>query len=160
MRDSLFNRQELHRFSVLTCRPGGNIGNAKLEGSPRRLGSVARPYNWCSSQFSSSLCGLRSPQQPVRKDGSRVGHRYLTIVETRLLKKLRPSRWPAFIMVAWGLVTTLMGIRAELLWPSYCPAVPCASQRLASSRRCGMRSRWQQMQAMLNETLTFVLVFA
>lgn len=27
-----------------------------------------------------------------------------------MLKKLRPSRWLPFIMVAWGVVMTLMGI--------------------------------------------------
>lgn len=48
-------------------------------------------YNWCLTIFFFSYAAFEVPSN-------------------LLLKKLRPSRWLPIIMLAWGLVMTLMGI--------------------------------------------------
>ncbi|KAI0126752.1 major facilitator superfamily domain-containing protein [Xylariales sp. AK1849] len=69
----------------------GNIGNAKIEGLQEDLGLQPDQYNWCLTVFFFSYAAFEVPSN-------------------LLLKKLRPSRWLPFIMVAWGTVMTLMGI--------------------------------------------------
>lgn len=71
--------------------PGGNIGNAKIEGLQEDLGLKSYEYNWCLTAFFFTYAAFEVPSN-------------------LLLKKLRPSRWLPSIMVAWGVVMTLMGI--------------------------------------------------
>jgi len=68
----------------------GNIGNAKIEGLRGGLHLTGPQYNWTLTIFffSYSLFGVPS---------------------NLLLKKPRPSIWLRMIMVAWGVVMTLMG---------------------------------------------------
>lgn len=73
------------------CAPGGNIGNAKIEGLQEDLNMTSDQYNWCLTVFFFSYAAFEVPSN-------------------LLLKKLRPSRWLPLIMVAWGTVMTLMGI--------------------------------------------------
>lgn len=75
----------------LTTIPGGNIGNAKIEGLQEDLGLQSFEYNWCLTAFFFTYAAFEVPSN-------------------LLLKRLRPSRWLPAIMVAWGLVMTLMGI--------------------------------------------------
>lgn len=70
---------------------GGNIGNAKIEGLQEDLGMSGDEYNWCLTVFFFTYAAFEVPSN-------------------LLLKRLRPSRWLPTIMVAWGLVMTLMGI--------------------------------------------------
>lgn len=77
--------------SRLTFQPGGNIGNAKIEGLQEDLGMTADQYNWCLTVFFFTYAAFEVPSN-------------------LLLKKLRPSVWLPTIMIAWGLVMTLMGI--------------------------------------------------
>lgn len=72
-------------------RLGGNIGNAKIEGLQEDLGLRSYEYNWCLTAFFFTYAAFEVPSN-------------------LLLKKLRPSRWLPAIMVAWGVVMTLMGI--------------------------------------------------
>ena len=81
----------MNKTSNLTHPAGGNIGNAKIEGLQEDLGMQADQYNWCLTIFFFSYAAFEVPSN-------------------LLLKKLRPSRWLPFIMVAWGTVMTLMGI--------------------------------------------------
>ena len=69
----------------------GNIGNAKIEGLQEDLGLTADQYNMCLTVFFFTYAAFEVPSN-------------------LLLKKLRPSRWLPTIMVAWGVVMTLMGI--------------------------------------------------
>ncbi|EXF85313.1 major facilitator superfamily transporter [Colletotrichum fioriniae PJ7] len=69
----------------------GNIGNAKIEGLQEDLGMTADQYNWCLTVFFFTYAAFEVPSN-------------------LLLKKLRPSVWLPTIMVAWGVVMTLMGI--------------------------------------------------
>lgn len=70
---------------------GGNIGNAKIEGLQEDLHMSGPQYNWCLTVFFFTYAAFEVPSN-------------------LLLKKLRPSRWLPAIMVAWGIVMTLMGI--------------------------------------------------
>lgn len=70
---------------------GGNIGNAKIEGLQEDLGMTADEYNWCLTAFFFTYAAFEVPSN-------------------LMLKKLKPSRWLPTIMVAWGVVMTLMGI--------------------------------------------------
>lgn len=70
---------------------GGNIGNAKIEGLQEDLGLLGYQYNWCLTAFFFTYAAFEVPSN-------------------LLLKRLRPSRWLPTIMVAWGLVMTLMGL--------------------------------------------------
>jgi len=76
---------------LLSFLDRGNIGNAKIEGLQEDLGMTGPQYNWCLTVFFFTYAAFEVPSN-------------------LLLKKLRPSRWLPTIMVAWGLVMTLMGI--------------------------------------------------
>lgn len=65
--------------------------NAKIEGLSDDLGLTGAQYNWCLTAFFFTYCAFEVPSN-------------------MLLKKLRPSIWLPTIMVAWGVVMTLMGI--------------------------------------------------
>ncbi|KAJ5674075.1 Major facilitator superfamily domain general substrate transporter [Penicillium macrosclerotiorum] len=69
----------------------GNIGNAKIEGLVDDLHMTGPQYNWTLTVFFFTYCVFELPSN-------------------LLLKKLRPSRWLPLIMVAWGIVMTLMGV--------------------------------------------------
>ncbi|KAF1739014.1 putative transporter C11D3.18C [Beauveria bassiana] len=76
---------------VIANQPRGNIGNANIEGLSEDLRLTPDQYNWCLTVFFFTYAFFEVPSN-------------------LMLKKLRPSRWLPSIMVAWGLVTTLMGI--------------------------------------------------
>jgi MFS family permease len=76
---------------LLSFLDRGNIGNAKIEGLTEDLGITGAQYNWCLTVFFFTYAAFEVPSN-------------------LLLKKLRPSVWLPTIMVAWGLVMTLMGI--------------------------------------------------
>ncbi|KLJ05763.1 hypothetical protein EMPG_10803 [Blastomyces silverae] len=69
----------------------GNIGNAKIEGLEADLGLSGSQYNWCLTVFFFPYAFFELPSNLV-------------------LTKMRPSVWFPLIMIAWGLVMTLMGI--------------------------------------------------
>ncbi len=77
--------------SALTPYIGGNIGNANIEGLSDDLHLTPDQYNWCLTVFFFTYAAFEVPSN-------------------LMLKKLRPSRWLPTIMVAWGVVMTLMGI--------------------------------------------------
>ncbi|KAJ0323063.1 hypothetical protein COL5a_008511 [Colletotrichum fioriniae] len=81
----------LDEKKILRKVRGGNIGNAKIEGLQEDLGMTADQYNWCLTVFFFTYAAFEVPSN-------------------LLLKKLRPSVWLPTIMVAWGVVMTLMGI--------------------------------------------------
>lgn len=76
---------------LLSFLDRGNIGNAKIEGLTEDLGMTGAQYNWCLTVFFFTYAAFEVPSN-------------------LLLKKLRPSIWLPTIMVAWGIVMTLMGI--------------------------------------------------
>jgi|TARA_R110002003_G_scaffold144_5_gene13357 MFS family permease len=76
---------------LLSFLDRGNIGNAKIEGLQEDLGMSGAQYNWCLTVFFFTYAAFEVPSN-------------------LLLKKLRPSVWLPTIMVAWGVVMTLMGI--------------------------------------------------
>ncbi|OAQ60472.1 MFS nicotinic acid transporter Tna1 [Pochonia chlamydosporia 170] len=76
---------------LLSFLDRGNIGNAEVEGLSADLGILPDQYNWCLTVFFFTYAAFEVPSN-------------------LLLKKLRPSRWLPTIMVAWGLVMTLMGL--------------------------------------------------
>ncbi|KAG4422013.1 hypothetical protein IFR04_004872 [Cadophora malorum] len=76
---------------LLSFLDRGNIGNAKIEGLTETLNMTGPQYNWCLTVFFFTYCAFEVPSN-------------------LLLKKLRPSIWLPTIMVAWGIVMTLMGI--------------------------------------------------
>ncbi|OLN81350.1 putative transporter C1002.16c-like protein 17 [Colletotrichum chlorophyti] len=76
---------------LLSFLDRGNIGNAKIEGLQEDLNMTADQYNWCLTVFFFTYAAFEVPSN-------------------LLLKKLRPSVWLPTIMVAWGIVMTLMGI--------------------------------------------------
>ncbi|KAI0176135.1 MFS general substrate transporter [Hypoxylon sp. FL1284] len=76
---------------LLSFLDRGNIGNAKIEGLQEDLGMSSDEYNWCLTVFFFTYAAFEVPSN-------------------LLLKRLRPSRWLPFIMIAWGAVMTLMGI--------------------------------------------------
>ncbi|KAF2631609.1 MFS general substrate transporter [Macroventuria anomochaeta] len=76
---------------LLSFLDRGNIGNAKIEGLVETLGMSGAQYNWCLTVFFFTYAAFEVPSN-------------------LLLKKLRPSIWLPTIMVAWGIVMTLMGI--------------------------------------------------
>ncbi|KAF2733828.1 MFS general substrate transporter [Polyplosphaeria fusca] len=75
---------------LLSFLDRGNIGNAKIEGLVEDLGMTGPQYNWCLTVFFFTYAAFEVPSN-------------------LLLKKLRPSIWLPTIMVAWGIVMTLMG---------------------------------------------------
>ncbi|KAG6041195.1 hypothetical protein E4U41_005685 [Claviceps citrina] len=76
---------------LLSFLDRGNIGNAEVEGLSKSLNIAPDQYNWCLTVFFFTYAAFEVPSN-------------------LLLKKLRPSRWLPAIMVAWGLVLTLMGL--------------------------------------------------
>lgn len=76
---------------LLSFLDRGNIGNAKIEGLQEDLNMTDDQYNWCLTVFFFTYAAFEVPSNLV-------------------LKKLRPSIWLPSIMVAWGIVMTLMGI--------------------------------------------------
>lgn len=76
---------------LLSFLDRGNIGNAKIEGLVEDLGMTGSQYNWTLTVFFFTYAAFEVPSN-------------------LLLKKLRPSIWLPTIMVAWGVVMTLMGI--------------------------------------------------
>ncbi|CAF1199107.1 unnamed protein product [Adineta steineri] len=68
-----------------------NIGQAKLDGLMESLKLSSAQYNACLSVFFITYVAFEIPSNLV-------------------LKKLRPSRWIPSIMIAWGIVMTLMGL--------------------------------------------------
>ncbi|KAB8336887.1 hypothetical protein FH972_021195 [Carpinus fangiana] len=76
---------------LLSFLDRGNIGNAKIEGLDIDLNLSGPEYNWCLTAFFFTYCAFEVPSN-------------------MMLKKLRPSIWLPAIMVAWGLVMTLMGL--------------------------------------------------
>ncbi|KXX76189.1 High-affinity nicotinic acid transporter [Madurella mycetomatis] len=76
---------------LLSFLDRGNIGNAKIEGLQEDLKLTDDQYNWCLTAFFFTYAAFEVPSNLV-------------------LKKVRPSIWLPTIMVAWGVVMTLMGI--------------------------------------------------
>ncbi|RDW64658.1 putative major facilitator superfamily permease-4 [Coleophoma cylindrospora] len=76
---------------LLSFLDRGNIGNAKIEGLTETLHMDGPQYNWCLTVFFFTYCVFEIPSN-------------------LMLKRLRPSIWLPTIMVAWGVVMTLMGI--------------------------------------------------
>ncbi|KAF1999008.1 MFS general substrate transporter [Amniculicola lignicola CBS 123094] len=76
---------------LLSFLDRGNIGNARIEGLVDDLGMTGPQYNWCLTVFFFTYAAFEVPSN-------------------LLLKRLRPSIWLPSIMVAWGIVMTLMGI--------------------------------------------------
>jgi sugar phosphate permease len=76
---------------LLSFLDRGNISNAKIEGLQEDLNMKGHEYNWCLTVFFFTYAAFEVPSNI-------------------LMKKLRPSRWLPGIMVAWGIVATLMGI--------------------------------------------------
>lgn len=75
---------------LLSFLDRGNIGNANIEGLSVDLGLVGNQYNLCLTIFFISYCVFEVPANAI-------------------LKMLRPSIWLPSIMIAWGIVMTLMG---------------------------------------------------
>ncbi|BCS22289.1 uncharacterized protein APUU_30514S [Aspergillus puulaauensis] len=69
----------------------GNIGNAKIEGMDKDLGLVGNQYNIASTIFFVPYIIFEVPSNIV-------------------LKKVRPSIWLSFLIIAWGIVMTCMGV--------------------------------------------------
>ncbi|RDW22808.1 major facilitator superfamily domain-containing protein [Yarrowia lipolytica] len=69
----------------------GSIGNANIEGLSVDLGLTGAQYNMCLTVFFFTYSVFEVPSN-------------------MMLKKLKPSIWLPTIMVAWGIVMTLMGI--------------------------------------------------
>ncbi|KAF3025864.1 hypothetical protein E8E14_014799 [Neopestalotiopsis sp. 37M] len=69
----------------------GNIGNAKIEGMDKAIGLVGNQYNIATTIFF-------------------VPYIIFEIPSNIIIKKIRPSYWLSFLMVAWGIVMTCMGV--------------------------------------------------
>ncbi|KAH6624132.1 major facilitator superfamily domain-containing protein [Chaetomium sp. MPI-SDFR-AT-0129] len=76
---------------LLSFLDRGNIGNAKIEHLQENLSLTDDQYNWCLTAFFFTYAAFEVPSNLV-------------------LKKVRPSIWLPTIMVAWGVVMTLMGL--------------------------------------------------
>ena len=90
-RESIRHPARQHNTIKLTSFQGGNIGNAKIEGLQEDLNMTGDQYNWCLTVFFFTYAAFEIPSNLV-------------------IKRLRPSRWLSAIMVAWGVVMTLMGL--------------------------------------------------
>lgn len=94
---TILRKMDLHLIPMLALLyllsflDRGNIGNARIEGLVEDLGMSGPQYNWCLTAFFFTYAAFEVPSN-------------------LLLKKLRPSIWLPSIMVAWGIVMTLMGI--------------------------------------------------
>jgi MFS family permease len=85
----------------LICRP------AKIEGLSEDLHLTGGQYNWALTAFFFTYCAFEVnlpywQHAPLLISGQ--------VPSNMMLKKLRPSIWLPSIMVAWGIVMTLMGI--------------------------------------------------
>ncbi|KAL1841471.1 hypothetical protein VTJ49DRAFT_7026 [Mycothermus thermophilus] len=95
-RKAILRKMDLHLIPVLTLLyllsflDRGNIGNAQIEGLSSSLHLTDAQYNWCLTVFFFTYAGFEVPSN-------------------LMLKRLRPSVWIPSIMVAWGVVVTLMG---------------------------------------------------
>ncbi|CAF1072199.1 unnamed protein product [Adineta steineri] len=78
-------------FCLLSYLDRVNIGQAKLVGLMESLKLTSIRYNVCLSVFFITYVAFEIPSNLV-------------------LKRLRPSRWLPTIMIAWGIVMTLMGL--------------------------------------------------
>ncbi|KAK3302644.1 major facilitator superfamily domain-containing protein [Chaetomium strumarium] len=76
---------------LLSFLDRGNIGNAKIEGLQEDLRLTNDQYNWCLTAFFFTYAAFEVPSN-------------------LMLKRVRPSVWLPAIMVAWGVVMTLMGL--------------------------------------------------
>ncbi|KAK4502735.1 hypothetical protein PRZ48_006161 [Zasmidium cellare] len=76
---------------LLSYLDRGNVANANIEGLSEDLNLTGTQYNLCLTVFFFTYAAFEVPSN-------------------MLLKKLRPSIWLPSIMVAWGVVMTLMGI--------------------------------------------------
>lgn len=76
---------------LLSFLDRGNVGNANIEGLSVDLGLTGPQYNMCLTVFFFTYSAFEVPSNMI-------------------LKKLRPSIWLPTIMVAWGVVMTLMGL--------------------------------------------------
>ncbi|KAJ9419748.1 major facilitator superfamily domain-containing protein [Fusarium oxysporum] len=92
----------------------GNIGNAKIKGLQEDLNMTGIQYNWFLTVFFFTYAAFEVPLN-------------------LLLKKLRPSIWLPTIMVAWGIVMTLMGFVKNYHGLLVARASSSGSQRLARS---------------------------
>jgi sugar phosphate permease len=68
-----------------------NIGQAKIDGLMESINISSAQYNACLSVFFATYVIFEIPSNLI-------------------LKRLRPSRWIPSIMIAWGIVMTLMGL--------------------------------------------------
>ncbi len=93
----LLRKMDLHIIPLLSILyllaylDRGNIGNAKIEGLAEDLNLKGNQYNIALTVFFISYCVFEVPSNMA-------------------LKKLKPSIWLPIIMIAWGVVMTLMGI--------------------------------------------------
>ncbi|CAA7263446.1 unnamed protein product [Cyclocybe aegerita] len=76
---------------LLSFLDRGNIGNARLQGLQSQLELSGTEYNIALTMFFIPYCLFECPANLV-------------------LKRFRPSKWLPGITVAWGIVTTLMGL--------------------------------------------------
>lgn len=97
---------------LLSFLDRGNIGNAKIEGLTEDLNMSGSQYNWCLTYVTPAV-------RSVVKHRLTCTHAFrvffftyaaFEVPSNLLLKRLRPSIWLPTIMVAWGVVMTLMGI--------------------------------------------------
>lgn len=94
---------------LLSFLDRGNIGNAKIEGLVETLGMSNAQYNWCLTVFFFT-CVLTVPLNHLSRVLTQIRYAAFEVPSNLLLKRLRPSIWLPSIMVAWGIVMTLMGI--------------------------------------------------
>ncbi|KKZ61720.1 hypothetical protein EMCG_03749 [[Emmonsia] crescens] len=93
----ILRKMDLHLIPIMSLLyllaflDRGNIGNAKIEGLAEDLRLSGSQYNWCLTVFFFPYAFFELPSNLV-------------------LSKMRPSIWLPLIMIAWGLVMTLMGI--------------------------------------------------
>ncbi|CAF0880085.1 unnamed protein product [Adineta steineri] len=90
--DDVYKAQLDHNISQLIMEAnGGSTPPTKLDGLMESLKLTSIQYNTCLSIFYITYVAFEIPSNLV-------------------LKKLRPSRWIPMIMIAWGIVVTLMGL--------------------------------------------------
>lgn len=96
-RKKLLRKMDWHLMPMLTLLylmsflDRGNIGNARIEGIVEDLRLTGPQFNWAITVFFFTYCVFEVPSN-------------------MLLKRFRPSIYLPTIMVAWGIVMTLMGI--------------------------------------------------
>ncbi|KAF9886417.1 hypothetical protein FE257_011449 [Aspergillus nanangensis] len=97
MENKILRKMDIHLIPMLALLyllaflDRGNIGNAKIEGLLDDLHMTGQQYSWALTVFFFPYAAFELPSN-------------------LLLKKLRPSRWLPIIMLAWGIVMTLMGV--------------------------------------------------